>query len=84
MSLEEKTAMPEKDTAVMWSDIAANHQPRCSDEGGFVPLTSMGSGARSSITPGAMHVTWTWLPGLNPARSSQHPTMRIFGLMMPL
>jgi len=35
------------------------------------------------MTPGATHVMWTRWLGLNPARSSQRPTRRIFGLIRP-
>ena len=41
------------------------------------------SGERNSITPGAMHVTWTRCPGLKPACSSQRPMRRSLGLMSP-
>ena len=43
----------------------------------------MVSGERSSITPGATHVTLTRFPGVNPARSSQRPVRRIFGFLGP-
>ena len=38
---------------------------------------------RSSITPGDTQCTCTRSPGLDPARSSQWPVSRIFGLMRP-
>ena len=37
-----------------------------SDQFGFISFVNKGSGDRSSIAPGAMHATWTRLPGLNP------------------
>jgi len=60
-----------------------NGHSGCFDEDCFVSFTITASGQHNSITPGATHLLWTRLPGLNPARSSQCPVRRIFGLMRP-
>jgi hypothetical protein len=83
----EKTAAPKRAQRLYGVELdSAPHQRELLSrphDGEFVSVTIKAAGERNSITPGATHVTWTRLPGLNPARSSQRPMIRILGLMRP-
>ena len=64
-------------------DRNQNGHSGCSNASCLVSCARQAS-ERSSITPGAMQVTHTRVPGLNPARSSQRPMRRILGLVRRL
>lgn len=67
----------------MWSEIGYGTLINACYSEGRVSFATKASVTRNSMTPGAMQVTCTRLPGLNPACSSQRRMRRIFGLMRP-
>ena len=81
--LRNAIAVRQKGSVVMCSGLPQNGQSGGSGARALGLSVIKASRERNSITPGARQVTRTWLPGLNPARSSHRPVRRIFGRIRP-